>query len=185
MEIPEPLYNSNGMGVFNRYLRCLSSYPHQPSVKEVPTVHPQVSNLPVHLSSLRPSHSPTNLYNGSKGSEVYGSLQRAQNSPIHAQLAYQGPISGRGTTAIASQSELEISLVVGHHSLVIDHFSSPRVVTKPCQCAEGLTPSFQRPQYPYLYRCLKCRLGRSLILHINVLEMKAVFLALNSSRTTV
>ena len=46
------------------------------------------------------------------------------------------------TLSVAYQGALEISSVVGRpSSLVRDHFSSPRVVTKPCQCEEGSRPS--------------------------------------------
>ena len=52
------------------------------------------------------------------------------------------------THSVASERELEISSVAGHpSSLVRDCFSSPRVVVRFCQCAEGL-----RPQYPNLYQ---------------------------------
>ena len=65
--------------------------------------------------------------------------------------------------SVSSQGALEISSVVRQPpSLVRDHFSSPRVMAKPCECDEGCRPSPQRPQYPNLYRCLKRRLGRSL-----------------------
>ena len=94
---------------------------------------------------------------------------------------------------MASQRVPEISSVIGHPpSLVRDYFSSRRVVVKPYQHGEGHRPSPQRPQYPNLYRLLKRRLGcslgaglykRSLVrrvkkLHMNVLELKAVSLAL-------
>ena len=65
--------------------------------------------------------------------------------------------------SVSSEGALEISSVVEQPpSLVRDHFSSPRVVTKPCKCDEGCGHSPQRPQYPNLYRRLKQRLGCSL-----------------------
>ena len=67
------------------------------------------------------------------------------------------------TLSVSPLGALEISLVIGHPpSLVIDHFSSPRVVAKSRKCDERRRPSSQRPQYPNLYRRLKQRLGRSL-----------------------
>ena len=67
------------------------------------------------------------------------------------------------TFSVGSQGTLEISPVIGHPpSLIRDHISPPRMVAKPCQCSEGIRPSFQRPQYPALYQRLKCRLGCSL-----------------------
>ena len=62
------------------------------------------------------------------------------------------------TRSVASQGlgALEISSVVGQPpSLVRDHFCTPRIVAKPCQCGEGCRPSPQRSQYPNLYRHLK------------------------------
>ena len=72
------------------------------------------------------------------------------------------------TLSVASQRALEISSVIGQSpSLVIDHFSSPRVLAKLCKRDEGCRPLPQRPQYPNIYRLL-----------INVLELKAISLAL-------
>ena len=53
-----------------------------PNFKEIPPVHPQVSNLPVHLSSLWASYGSTSLHNDSKGSEGHGSVQRSRTSSI-------------------------------------------------------------------------------------------------------
>ena len=91
------------------------------------------------------------------------------------------------------QGALEISSVAGQPpSLDRSHCSPPRLVAKSLKRDERCRPSSQRPQYPTLYRRLKRRLGRSLRpnstkglwsdrekrLHINVLELKAVSLAL-------
>ena len=52
--------------------------------------------------------------------------------------------------SVSPQGTLEISSTTGQPpSLLRDHFNSPR-------------PSPQRPQYPYLYRCLKQKLEHSL-----------------------
>ena len=65
--------------------------------------------------------------------------------------------------SVSPQGALEISSVVGHpSSLVSDHFSSPRLVTKSHKRDEGCRPSPQRPQYPNLYKRLNQRLGCSL-----------------------
>ena len=42
--------DSRGMGVIDRLIRRLPSHPHPPKLKEVPTVLPQVTGVPVHLS---------------------------------------------------------------------------------------------------------------------------------------
>ena len=95
--------------------------------------------------------------------------------------------------SVSSQGALEISSVAGQPpSLDRSHCSPPRLVAKSLKRDERCRPSSQRPQYPTLYRRLKRRLGRSLRpklykglwsdrekrLHINVLELKAVSLAL-------
>ena len=97
------------------------------------------------------------------------------------------------TFSVSSQGALEISSVAGQPpSLDRSHCSPPRLVAKSLKRDERCRPSSQRPQYPTLYRRLKRRLGRSLRskfykgsvvrsgkrLHINVLELKAVSLAL-------
>ena len=65
--------------------------------------------------------------------------------------------------SVSPQGALEISSVIGHPpSLDRNHFSTPRLVTKAHKHDERLRPSYQRPQYPTLYRRLKRRLGRSL-----------------------
>ena len=95
--------------------------------------------------------------------------------------------------SVSPQRALEITSVVGlPPSLDRNHFSTPRVVAESHKCDERCRPSSQTPQYPTLYRCLKRRLGcslraslykRSVVrqgkrLHINILELKAVSLAL-------
>ena len=98
--------------------------------------------------------------------------------------------------SVSSQGALEISSVAGQPpSLDRSHCSTLRLVAKPLKRDERCRPSSQRPQYPTLYKRLKRRLGRSLRskfstkglwsdkekrLHINVLELKAVSLALQS-----
>ena len=74
-----------------------------------------------------------------------------------------GGMPSHEALSVSPQGALEISLVVGHPpSVVIDHFSLPRVVAKSHKRDEGCRSSSQRPQYPNLYRRLKQRLGHSL-----------------------
>ena len=93
--VHQDLSDSRGMGVIDRLIRCLPSHPHPPKLKEVPKVLPQVSGVPVHLPSLRASHSPTGFYNDCKGSEADGPDKGNQTSPVPGRLAYQGPVSER------------------------------------------------------------------------------------------
>ena len=54
--------------------------------------------------------------------------------------------SPHDTLSVAPEGAHEISSVSGHPpSLAKGHFSSPRVVAKPCQYDEGLRSSSQRP----------------------------------------
>ena len=83
--VHQGLCDSRGMGVTDRPFRRLPSHPHPPKLKEVPTVLPQVTGVPVHLPSFRTSHSPSNN-SPHKGNQA---------SPIPGRLADQGPVSGR------------------------------------------------------------------------------------------
>ena len=95
--------------------------------------------------------------------------------------------------SVSPQGALEISSVIGQPtSLDKNHSNTPTMVAESHIGDKRCRPSSQRPQYPIIYRRLKQRLGRSLRgnlskdlwsdrekrLHINVLELKAVSLAL-------
>ena len=86
--------DSRGMGIVDRSVRRLPTYPHPPNLKEIPKVLLQGSGVPVHLPPVRAGHSPQGLYNDCKGSETNGPLKRTQNSPIPGRLADQVPVSG-------------------------------------------------------------------------------------------
>ena len=59
--------------------------------------------------------------------------------------------------SVSSQGALKISSVAGQPpSLDRSHFSTPRLVAKSLKPDERCRPSSQRPQYPTLYRRLKC-----------------------------
>ena len=101
-----------------------------------------------------------------------------------------GP-GGHEALSVSPQRALEISSVVGQPpSLDRNHFCTPRLVAKSHKCDERCRPSSQRLEYPNLYRSLKQRLGqtstkglwsdREKRLYINVVELKAVSLALQS-----
>ena len=70
--VPQDLPDSRGMGIVDRPIRCFPSHPHPPKLKEIRKVLPQVAVVPVpgfvsvHLSSIRPGHSPSGLYNDVK-----------------------------------------------------------------------------------------------------------------------
>ena len=104
------------MGVVDRLIRRLPSHPHPPKLKEVPKVLPQVTGVPVRLSSLRASHSPTGLYNDCKRSEADGPDKGNQTSPVPGRLAYQGPVSGRSTSEHSDSGRSDSVLRVDNKS---------------------------------------------------------------------
>ena len=89
MEVHQGLSDSRGMGVVNRCIRRLPSHPHPPKLKEVSTVLPQITGVPVHLPSFQTGHSPTGLYNACKGSETDSPDKGNQASPIPGRLEAQ------------------------------------------------------------------------------------------------
>ena len=80
--VHQGLSDSRGMAIIDRLIRRLPSHPRPPKLKEVPKVLPQVTGVPVHLSSFRTGHSPTGLYNACKGSETDGPHKSNQASPV-------------------------------------------------------------------------------------------------------
>ena len=86
------------MVVVHRPVGRLPSYPHPPKLKEVPTVLPQLSGVPVHLPPFRPNHVPTSLYYDCKRGEADGPHKGSQTSPISGRLTDWGPIPGGGTS---------------------------------------------------------------------------------------
>ena len=109
-----------------------------------------------------------------------------------------GKIGPIGTTSheppsVSHQGALEISSTTGQPpSLDRSHLCTPRLVAESCKRDERLRPSSQRPRYPTLSDASNEGWGAHLEqnstqrlwspqekgLHINVLELKAVFLAL-------
>ena len=105
-----------------------------------------------------------------------------------------GGMPSHEALSVSSQGALEISSVAGQpSSLDRNHFCTQQTA-KSLKRDEMYRPSSQRPQYPTLYRRLKRRLGarldqsstkglwsdREKRLHINILELKAVSLAVQS-----
>ena len=98
METPESIRTSLIPGEWVSSINLSDAYLHIP-------IHPnsrkylrfclQVAGVPVHLSSIRPGHSPSGLCNESKGSEANSPHEGTQTSPIPGRLADQVPVSGR------------------------------------------------------------------------------------------
>ena len=73
------LLDSGRMGLLNSHAKCLPSHSYPPKLKEDSAVHSQVPILPIHLSALWASNSPTSLRNDRQGSEAHGPLQGNPN----------------------------------------------------------------------------------------------------------
>ena len=98
---------------------------------------------------------------------------------------------------MAAQDSLEISDASGHTDPLESDDTTRGMVVRPSKCATTRTSPPQGTQKTDIYRCLKYRLGRSLRskfyrrlwslsgkhLHINLLEIKAVLLALQFFKT--
>ena len=56
--VHQDLPDSRGMGIVDRPIRRLPSHPHPSKLKEIPKVLLQVPGIPVHLPSIRTSHTP-------------------------------------------------------------------------------------------------------------------------------
>ena len=73
-----------------------------------------------------------------------------------------GVMPSHKALSVSPQGALKISSVVGQPpSLDRNHFSTPIVVAESHKHDERCRPSFQRPQYPTLYRSLKRRTLRA------------------------
>ena len=114
--VHQGLSDSRGMGIVDRLIRHLPSHPHPPKLKEVPKVLPQVTGVPVHLSSFRTGHSPTGLYNACKGSETVGPHTENLASPVPRRLADQGPVSGRSPSEHSDSGRTDTVLRVDNKS---------------------------------------------------------------------
>ena len=102
------------MGSVDRPIGRLPSHPHPSKLKEVSQILPQVSGVPVHLTSFRTGHSPPGLYNDCKGSQAHHPVQRTQTSPIPGQLADQVPVSGRNPSEHTGSGRSNSILGVDH-----------------------------------------------------------------------
>ena len=114
--VHQGLSDSGGMRVVDRPIGRLPSHPRPPKFKEVPKVLPQVTGVPIHFPPLRPSHTPTGLYNDCKGSEADGSDKGNQTSPIPGRLAYQGSVSERSTSEHSDRGRPDTVLRVDNKS---------------------------------------------------------------------
>ena len=78
------------MGDINRPSRCLPPYSNSPKITKVPEICTQVSDLSVHLSSIRSS----SIHHDSKRGKTHGLITGHKDTPIFGRLVDQGPISG-------------------------------------------------------------------------------------------
>ena len=95
----DPRINKNileyrGMGDINRPTRRLPPYPNSPKIPKIPAVCTQVSDISVHLSSIRASPSSSSIHHDSKRGKIHGLITGHKDTPISGRLADQGSISG-------------------------------------------------------------------------------------------
>ena len=101
------------------------------------------SSVPVHLPPFRPSHSPINFYNDCKGSEADGSHKGNQTSPIPRRLAYQGRVSGGGTSEHSDHGGPYTAFRVGNQSRnPSSRFSSCKTHTGQMTQSSGFDPTY-------------------------------------------
>ena len=105
-----------GTSIIDRLIRHLPSHPHPPKLKEIPKVLPQVTGVPVHISSFQTGNSPTSLYNACKGSETDGPHKRNQTLPVPGRLADQGPVSRRSPSEHSDSGTTDSVLRVDNKS---------------------------------------------------------------------
>ena len=98
METPESIRASPIPGEWVSSIELSDAYLHIPIHPNSRKVLPEVTGVPVHLSSLWASHGPSGLYNDCKRREADGPDKGNQTSPVPGRLAYQGPVSGRSTS---------------------------------------------------------------------------------------
>ena len=95
----DPRINKNilkyrGMGHINRPARRLPPYSNSSKIPKIPAICTQVSDLSVHLSSIRASPSSSSIHHDSKTGKTHGLITGHKDTPISGRLADQGSISG-------------------------------------------------------------------------------------------
>ena len=99
MQDGDPRINKNileyrGMGDINRPTRRLPPYSNSPKMPKIPAICTQVSDILVHLSSIRASPSSASIHHDSKRGKTHGLIMGHKDTPISGRLADQGSISG-------------------------------------------------------------------------------------------
>ena len=138
--VHQGLSDSRGMGVVDRLMRRLPSHPHPPKLKEVPTVLPQVTTVPVHLPSFWTGHSPTGLYNDCKGSEADDPHKGNQASPVPGRLADQGPVLARSPSEHSDSGRPDSVLRVDNKSIEIRTKTFSSVFVRGLQISSRFSP---------------------------------------------
>ena len=95
----DPRINKNileyrGMGDINRPTRRLPPSSNSPKIPKIPAICTQVSDISVHLSSIRASPSSSSVHHDSERSKTHGLITGHKDTPIFGRLADQGSISG-------------------------------------------------------------------------------------------
>ena len=92
--IDKNIFEYRGMGDINRPTRRLPPYSNSPKIPKMPAICIQVSDLSVHLSSIRASPSSSSILHDSKRGKTHGLIMGHKDTPISGRLADQGSISG-------------------------------------------------------------------------------------------
>ena len=170
--VRQDLPDSRGMGIADRSIRCLPSHPHPSSLKEMPKILPQVSGVPVHLPTFRTGQKEVKLM----------ALSRSQTPPIPGRLADQVSVtggspsehsgSGRSNPVLGMDHQLMKS-TESHLGFFICGLRVPPGFS-PCKTHsnEGWGAHLEPSSTQGLWS------PQEKGLHINVLELKAAFLAL-------
>ena len=167
-------FDSRGMGIVNRSIRCLPSHPHTSTLKEIPKILPQVSGVTAHIPPLWAGHGPPGFYNDCKRSEANGPLQRSQTSPIPGRLADQVPVLGGSPTEHSGSGRSNPVLGVDHKSgkvrtetysgvfvcglRIPSQFSPCKTLSREMAQTAGFDPTTQ-VQHVLTARCLMSLIG--------------------------
>ena len=97
METPESIRTSLNTGEWVTSIDLqdayLHSYSNSPKIAKVPEICTQVSDLSVHLSSIRASPSSSSIHHDSERSKTHGLITGHKDTPIFGRFADQGSIS--------------------------------------------------------------------------------------------
>ena len=105
--VRQDLPDSRGMGIVDRSIGRLPSHPHPSSLKEIPTILPQVSGVPVHLPTFRTGQKEVKLM----------ALSRSQTPAIPGRPADQVSVTGGSPSEHSGSGRSNPVLGMDHQSM--------------------------------------------------------------------